>query len=157
MNAEKKRSKRAKVGDILEVRVPGGLAYLQYIAKHARYGEMILVSSPRHRVRPQATTRLFDGAYVTFYPVGAAVRHGLVDIVGHAPISAGTPPTRFRRTGARPRDGGPVETWVIEDESGETVRTSLSDEERSLPIVRLLNHEALIHYIVTGWRPEVEG
>jgi hypothetical protein len=149
------RRKRARPGDILEVKLPDGLAYLHYVGKHPDYGDAIVVSPTKHQTRPGATDHLFDDGYVTFYPVTAAVHQGFVTVIGHAKVPPHVPPTRFRRPGVYSERG--VETWVIEDETGDQVRTKLSDAERLLPIAAIWNHEFLLGRIDSGWRPESEG
>ena len=60
----------------------------------------------------------------------------------------------MRRAGARSTSR--VETWLIDDESGTAVKTTLSDDERYLPIAALWNHEILVHRLRDHWRPEQE-
>jgi hypothetical protein len=145
-------ARRAKVGDVLELVSSDGLMYVQYAGRHAEYGDGIAVCPMKHEDRVQIGPELFRAAYVTFYPANAAIARGLAEVVGHLP-SPGLP-KRFRRPGVR--SGSKVETWVIEDASGEIVKRALSEEERRLPIAVIWNHELLEQRVAEGWRPEME-
>jgi len=96
--------------------------------------------------------RLFERGYLTFYPAKAAIVQKLATIVGY--LQAPDLPKRLRRAGVR--SGCAVETWVIEDASGEVVKRELSDQERQLPIAAIWNHEFLVQRVSEGWRPEFE-
>jgi hypothetical protein len=146
-------AKRLRPGDVLEVRLPDGRGYVLYVGTHPEYGDAIVVAPAVVSHRPSVSQRLFDEGYVTFYPARAAVAQGLLTAVGS--LTAPPLPTVLRRPGVR--SGRTVETWVIEDESGETVKRSLGDKERRIPIAAIWNHELLTQRIAEGWRPEQEG
>jgi hypothetical protein len=145
-------AKRLSTGDILETIVSDGLYYLQYLGRHVSYGDCVAVCPKKFRSRPALTPELLLASYATFYPASAAVREGLVSLIGNLP-STGIP-KRFRRPGASA--GKVIKTWVLEEGSSEELRQTLSDEERRLPIAAIWNHECLLHYLSTGWRPEHE-
>jgi hypothetical protein len=142
--------KRARPGDILELEVGDGVAYLHYLGKHPKYGAAIIVS-PRFNSR-QVTAAAFSNGYVAFYPATVAVARGFVKIVGHLPPPQ--LPERLRRAGAR--YGNRVVTWII-DGAQEIVKTKLSDEELQLPIAAIWNHEWLIERVAERWTPLQEG
>lgn len=86
-----------------------------------------------------------------FYPFSAAVSRGMVRVIGSMPSPE--LPARLRRAGIR--SGGKIETWIVQDEDNvETVRRTLTDEERHLPIAAIWNHELLLKRVREGWRPE---
>jgi hypothetical protein len=146
-------AKRATVGDVLEITTPDGLIYAHYLGKHPEYGDAIVVCPTKHAQRVPVGRELFHGGYVTFYPAVASVNRGLASVVGH--VRSSGLPKRVRRPGARV--GRKVETWIIEDDSRETVKERLSDEDRELPIAVIWNHELLVQRVSEGWRPEMEG
>lgn len=146
-------TKRAKPGDVLEVTAADGVIYTHYLGKHPEYGDAVAVCPTKHLKRVPVSPNLFHSGYVTFYPAVAAVNRGLAAVVGHLP-SPGLP-KRVRRPGAR--SGRKVETWIIEDDSRETVKDRLSDEDRELPIAVIWNHELLVQRVSEGWRPDMEG
>lgn len=148
-----RQGKRPKPGDVLELQVPGGLAYLHFIGRHPDYGDSVMVSPRIYSTPMTPGPQLFEGGYVAFYPVTVAVKEDFVRVTGS--LSVGEVPKRLRRRGVRA--GRRPGVWIIEDESGEVVRDRLSAEELRLPIASIWNHEMLIHQIVEGWRPELEG
>lgn len=148
-----KQHRRAKVGDVLELDAGNRFAYLHYIGKHPEYGDAVLVNPRFQERQTPVTAETFSGAYVAFYPVSAAVRQGLVDVVAN--LLPPAVPNRLRRAGAR--TGRHVDTWIIEDGHQEVVKDKLSDEELRLPIAAIWNHELLIQRIAGGWTPIQEG
>jgi hypothetical protein len=93
--------------------------------------------------------------YFAFYPVLAAMKHGLVTFaMHHDPVPP--VPLRLRRPGAMERNGTVI-TWIIEDGERERVTKTLSQEERALPIAAIWNHEMLRIRLREGWRPERSG
>lgn len=149
--------KRIRAGHVIEIGVPGGTAYAQYVGEHPSLGGTLLLD-PTVQAEPLPDTSRFDGTrgYYVFYPVRAAVRAGLVTVHSAAPLGDAAVPERLRRAGARSPDGR-VLTWVVVDRSGQSVFERLEDEQRMLPIGAIWNHEMLVHRIAEGWRPEREG
>jgi hypothetical protein len=91
---------------------------------------------------------------MAFYPATAAVAQGLVEVIGYLPPPE--LPQRLRRPGAR--SGLRIDTWIIENGTGETaVRSRLSEDEVRLPIAVIWNHEFLIQRNAEGWDPAQEG
>jgi hypothetical protein len=50
-----------------------------------------------------------------------------------------------------------VDSWIIEDASGEVTKAKLSEEELRLPIAAIWNHELLVQRLAEGWTPVEEG
>lgn len=152
--------KRIRLGDVVEVQTPQGLAYLQYTAKHPRLGDTIRVLPGlfAHRPEPAELTSLAkQEGYFTFYPVGAAVRHHLVEIVDtfSIPPNLASPPLLLRSGGMTP--DGKVVSWRIVDDTKEIlVRRELTAEERRIPRASIWNHEYLVQRLAEQWRPEHE-
>jgi len=137
----------------LELRVADRFAYLQFIGKHAEYGDTVLVKPGLGEHQADFTEESFSNAYVTFYPATVAVGKGLVEVVSHLPPP--NFPQRLRRAGAR--SGRQVKTWIIESAAGEVLKRALTEEELQLPIAAIWNHEFLIQRIAEGWNPRQEG
>jgi len=142
-----------KPGDVLSVEVGNRWAYLHYLGKHSHYGDAVLVGAKLHDSKVAVNAELFSGGYVTFYPVGAAVAQKLVSVVGHVPPMP--LPKRFRRPGAIVERR--VKTWIVDGDSGDTVKSKLSDDDLHLPIASIWNHEYLIQRLAEGWNPLQEG
>jgi hypothetical protein len=147
--------KRVRLGDILEVSTPRGLAYVQYAGKHPEYGHAIRVLPGFFQARPRDwSTLLSQQGYFTFYPVSAAVSQELITIAASHPIPPGSElPSTFRRRGAIAPDGK-VMTWIIFDGERETLRTALSAEEKHLSIASIWNHAFLVERLVEEWTPD---
>lgn len=146
--------RRLQVGDVLEVQLPeGGFSFVLYVGVHRTYGECILVPPHPFDRHPGLWIGVFADAYPAFYPASVAVREKLATVVGSTVTPRGMPPTRLRRP-IRGEDRC-IEAWVIEDASGESVRSSLSEVERALPIASIWSHGLLVDRIAGGWRPEM--
>jgi hypothetical protein len=145
--------KGVKAGDVLLLKVGDAFAYLHYIGPHPEYGDAIVVGSKVRERQAVVHGEMFSSGYVAFYPLRAAVAQGLVEIVGYEPPPS--LPARLRRPGAR--SGRRVDTWIIENDTGEAVKTKLSEEELQLPIAVIWNHELLVQRITEGWHPTQEG
>jgi len=146
-------TKRPRPGDVFELRTPDGYAYVQYLGKHPKYGDALLVGPDLHQERAPVVREAFAGGYVTFYPLTVAVTQELVEWVGHFPPPV--VPRRLRRAGKR--SARRVETWVIEDDNGQAVTAKLSQEDLRLPIAAIWNHEFLIQRLRERWHPSQEG
>ncbi|HSP81465.1 MAG TPA: ribonuclease E inhibitor RraB [Myxococcaceae bacterium] len=149
--------KRARLGDLLEVSTPRGLAYVQYVGKHPKYGTAIRVLPGFFEVRPRDWSSLVAReGYFTFYPVSVAISEGAVEIVANQAIATRYElPSRFRRPGWRTKEGK-VTTWLICEGARESLRTELSEEERHLFIASIWNHEFLVERLVEEWHPTQE-
>jgi hypothetical protein len=148
---------RIRRGQIIEVVTPRGLAYVQYVSRHRKYGDTIRALPGLFGARPKDFSGLArKHAYFAFYPVGAAVTRGFV-----APVATEAIPTdleeprRMRRRGAISRDGR-VLAWLIVEGDHEVLRHELSDEEKRLPIASIWNHAYLVDRLAEEWSPEMD-
>lgn len=147
-----------KIGDILEVQTPRGLSYVQYVGKHAEYGDVVRVLPGwhEHRITDFAALTARAG-YLAFYSARAAVKAGLAKTVGWRPLPGGVEvPRILRRAGARGRTGE-ILTWIVENGGQETMRRQLSEAEKKLPIAAVWDHELLILRMSQEWLPEHEA
>jgi hypothetical protein len=151
-------SRRLKPGALLEVQTPRGLSYVQYVGKHAEYGDVIRVLPGCHERRMTDFAALIaKTGYLAFYPARAAVTRGSVEIVGLGPLPGGVAvPRSLRRAGARGRTGE-ILTWIVENGKEETLRRELTEAEKKLPIAAIWNHELLVLRMSQRWSPEQEG
>jgi hypothetical protein len=150
--------KRVKTGDVLEVKSSRGYTYIQYVGKHAEYGDVIRVLPGIYdRSLPDVREIVESVGYLGFYSARAAVSQGLAMILGPFPLPSSTSvPINVRRAGARGPDGT-VLTWIIEREGQEFVRENLTDSEKQLPIAAIWDHELLMLRVCEGWHPSKEG
>jgi regulator of ribonuclease activity B len=152
-----KRRKRVRLGDVLEVSTPRGLAYIHYTYFTYRpYFEAIRVLPGFFTTRPADFTALVADprAFFAFYPVRPAVSQGLVEIVAHHPVPPDQAfPAIYRRAGARSREGR-VLAWLIFEGTKQTLVRELSEEQRYLPIDRIWMHDSMVSALTKEWRPE---
>jgi hypothetical protein len=150
---------RARFGDIVEVRTPRGLAYLQYTSKHPKYSDTVRVLPglfEQRPVPPELAALATQEGYFTFYLVSLAVRHGLVEIVGNYPIPEGLEAPRALRRSGFTTPEGKVLTWVVWDGTKEVLKKELSASEKRFSLAEMWNHEFLVTRLSEQWRPEHE-
>jgi hypothetical protein len=141
-------------GSILEVGTPIGLAYLQYIGEHEELGDTVWVLPGYFEERPaEWSTLAWARGFYAFYPARAGVKRKLVNVVGSVPLDDRSVPVVLRRAGARSSDGK-VLTWMVSNGSREELREELSQDERSLPIAAIWNHEMLLQRLREDWSPK---
>jgi len=149
---------RIKLGDLIEIPTPKGLAYAQYINKHPRYGALLRVFSGTYGQRPSdfATVLARDVQFMCFFPLQAALNEGIVTMVDHAPVPAEASDFPIFRAGVIDPATGKVTIWWLWDGEKEWRIGQLTPEQRRLPIRGVWNDTMLIERIVSGWRPEME-
>ncbi|HYO72119.1 MAG TPA: hypothetical protein VEU33_39200, partial [Archangium sp.] len=152
-----KRRKRARLGDVLEVSTPRGLAYIHYTYfTEEPYREIIRILPGLFTTRPAEFTELVNHpkAFFAFYPARVAVSQGAVEVVAHHPVSPDRAfPAVYRWAGARNRQGR-VLAWRICEGTKETLVRDLSEEQRYLPIFSIFLHDSLVSALSNEWRPE---
>jgi len=149
---------RLRSGDVLEVGTDKGLAYIQYVGEHPKYGEVIGVLPGLFEQRSVDLGLLVSNtAYIAFYPARLAVAEGLATVVDRQAVPpGGGVPSRLRRAGMISR-GGEVETWIIDNGDRQVLRRALDEEEARLPRGMIWNHQMLIARLAEGWRPELDA
>lgn len=141
----------------MEVAIPGGKVYAQYVGEHPSLGGTLLLDPQIHPADANASAFDTTRAYYAFYPVRAALKAGLISIAGTASLDGRSVPRTLRRAGARAREGQ-VLTWIIvRDQTPQRVVEELDDSDRMLPIGWIWSHDSLIQAVLEGWRPEAEG
>ena len=145
---------RLKPGDVLEIALPDGVSYVQYVGEHPEYGGTIWVV-PRvfHSPLKEVGSSLGERGYYTFYPARTAVSRKLVRVAGAASLDGRSVPLELRRAGARGPEGA-IHTWIVSSPDHEYVRETLTASERRLPIAAIWNHEMLVQRIRDGWLPD---
>jgi hypothetical protein len=147
-----------QIGQVLEIETPRGLAYVQYVSRHTKYGDTIRVLPGLFKARPLEFSELArERGYFTFYPVKLAAARGLISVVAKELIPSGLEaPRRMRRPVGIARNGR-VLTWFIMGDDANFGRHELTPEERRLPIAEIWNHEFLVDRLARGWSPETDG
>lgn len=105
MTSTKRSSPR--LGDVIEISTPEGLAFAQFTHKHARYGALLNVLPGTFAERPDSFQALLDEQpqFTTFFPLSAACAKGIVRIAGNEQIPTSEDVFPTFRTAVRAKDG----------------------------------------------------
>src|SRR5579862_8267381 len=110
--------RKAKIGDICEIKTPEGLAYVQYTHDHPSMGQLVRVLPGLFSDRPELKKlALKKELYFTFYPLNYVLRDGQTEVVGNEPVPESArpyPPMRVERGSDR---SGKILNWLITDAS----------------------------------------
>ena len=151
---------RPRIGDIIEIETPGGLAYAQFTQKHdapPRFGALIRVLPGLFAERPADFLILSQQkpVFMTFFPLGPACNRGMVRIVANEPIPAHSQSFPTFRNSHRDRTGKRVGPWFLWDGKREWRSERLSPRElREFPPLGIWNDTLLVERIVAGWSHE---
>jgi hypothetical protein len=152
-------AKKAKIGDVIEIKTAKGLAYAQYTHKIPRWGPLIRVLPGFHATRPGSFAGIVSERtlFVVFFPLQQALNLGIFDVVANAdvPDFAAKFPL-FRAAGHVDREGK-VHFWWLWDGVSETRVDTLSREQRKLPIRAAWNDTLLVERIEEQWTPETDS
>ncbi len=150
--------RRPRIGDVVEIETPRGLAYAQYTHKHPMWGGLIRVLPGLYSERPADFAGLVEAEeqFSVFFPLGAAAARGIVKIVANAPVPARKRAFPLFRDGVQSPTTGRVETWWLWDGEREWRIGRLRPEQRDFPIREVWNDTLLIERIVEGWRSRDE-
>ena len=152
---------RPRIGDVVEVSTPAGLAYAQFTHKHdepPKFGALIRVFPGLHERRPKDFAAVLQQRplFSTFFPLGAACNRGIVKIVAEerVPQHLSDWPT-FRNAPRREPGRAKSGPWFLFDGKREWKVESLSEDQlREYPPLAVWNDTLLIERIVSGWRHE---
>jgi hypothetical protein len=150
----KKGFSRPKLGDIYELRLSKGVAYVQYVLRDAepmQFGPVIRILPGVFLERIADPNALADQEerFLARYWIPGAVNDGDAVLVGHGEISA-----RFDQW---PRfKNHPISKWRIWDSTGVETEDPLKVEHYDLPLMELVSHPTLVLRIESGWHPRDE-
>jgi len=150
----KKGASRPKFGDIYELRLSKGVAYLQYILRHTRppqYGPVIRVLPGvfSHRIDDPEGLADQEERFLALYWLPGAVTDGIADRVGHREV-----PSRFD-TWPLFKDQS-ISKWRIWNGIATETENPLKPEHYDLPMKELVPRSLLIARIESGWHPRDE-
>jgi len=157
--------KKAAIGDILEIKTPSGLAYLQYTHDERSMGSLVRVLPGLYRNRPKDFANLSQQKelYFTFYPLEYALHDGETEVVSHQRIPDWAKSYPMMR---HPNGGnamGRRDSWTIlradtpltlDDLTKAPKYKELTPELKRLSIYSLWPHGFLVKQLSRGWTPE---
>ena len=149
-------AKRVKIGDVIEIPTSRGLAYAQYSHRKPKWGALLRVFPGFYAERPDDFGPVVEGesAFVTFFPLQAAVGRKIFEVVANLPV-----PERaqefpvFRDAGFIDREGRVHDWWLWDGEKDWRPDRPI-EELRHLPILAVWNDTLLIERIEQEWTPE---
>lgn len=150
--------KRIKVGDIFEINTPKGKAYLHYIYKDQKIGDLIRILPGLYSERPISFDKLASSKekFMVFFPLSAANKQKIVEHVSHYPANNFEKP-KFMRNDHIIR--GQFIGWhIINTETWERqlVKT-LTPEQKKLSPWEVWNDTILIENLIDDWSLEKWG
>jgi hypothetical protein len=147
------------LGDVFEIEIPRGLAYIQYVGRSKLYGgELVRLLPGIHRNRPEFFDQILsDGErFFTFIGLRDAVSDGFAKHVYHAEL-----PDRLRvfplmRWGTPPPRGGGPRKWRVFDGEHYGELQDLTPEMAKLSVTGVPNRTRILQMIESGYQPEDE-
>src|SRR3974377_1107119 len=112
---KKRAAKKARIGDIVEVRTPAGSGYVQYTHDAGSNGELVRVLPGLHenRVSDFAALAQQKELYFVFYIMNYAIRAGQAEVVSNQPVPEWAKAYPTMRHAAAFDDFGRVTRWRI--------------------------------------------
>jgi hypothetical protein len=150
--------KRPRIGDVIEIATPAGVAYAQYTHEHRdppRYGSLLRILPGLYETPPHVTALVQqEERFRVFFPLGAALNRGIFRIVANedVPLSKQAFPLFRSRTVVKDVGAGP---WYMWDGTREW---RARKRERGTPraLHEVWNDTLLIERIASGWSPPEE-
>ena len=148
-------------GDIVEIPTKKGLAYAIYTHRHKtppKFGALIRIFDLLYDKRPSDIQGIVCIAvrFATFFPLEAAVRKRIVEVVGHVDVPEHVRDFPVFRGGTVDPKTGKVAVWWLWDGDKSRRVGQLTEEQRKLPIRGVWNDTFLKERIEEGWRPELD-
>jgi hypothetical protein len=151
--------KKPKIGDIIEIPTKIGLAYAQYTHDHPRRGALLRVFDQIFESRPADWERVSQGVvrYPVFFPLTAAVRRGIFEIVGHSEVTGANKIFPLFRDGVPEPGTTKVSRWWLWDGEKDWWVGELTPEQGKLPIDGIWTDLLLVERIEGGWVPGTDS
>lgn len=159
------RTKRPRIGDIYELKVPSGLAYVQYTHEGEDNGELVRVLPGIHSSRPDDFASLSEQKelYFIFCLLAHGLRRGEIEMVSNQPVPERARPfPTMRKAGGRSREGR-VLNWhighglrlyTVQEMQNALYTRELTPEQKKLSIAEIWPISTLAAEIEKGWMPE---
>ncbi len=155
---------KPKIGDVAEIRTPGGLAYIQYIHEGRGNGELVRVLPGLYDVRPDLKTLVLQRElYTIFYTLKFAMRAKQAEIACNLPVPEWARSEPLMRHAAGRTPEGKVTGWrimpalskpTIDFLKQTSVLRELTQEQKRLSIHVLRPHQSMVKELARGWSPE---
>jgi hypothetical protein len=153
-------SKRLRIGDVFEVPLARGFAYIQLVHHDAKgCGDLVRVLAGIHRKRLDISTLASqEEIYCAFFPVRHIAKRSLVRRVGSAPVDP-----KWKRLpnfkGYNQNFATGRRTWFIIDAKNRFGRkvAKLNKEQEAYPMHHVVGFPLMVERIESGWMPQDEA
>lgn len=149
-------AKRAKIGDIIEIKISVGYAYMQYTQKDSMKGALIRVFKGTYKDPLENLSILEDKEiqFITFFPLQYAIKEGIVKVVGNMELREEFKKFPiFKNMLGQDLKTNKAKSWNLWD--GEKIigiiKPPLTQEQKMLPISGTINDTMLIERIENEW------
>jgi hypothetical protein len=146
---------RPRIGDVIEIPTPRGLAYAHYTHRHTEppcYGSLLRVMPGLYQERPtdfSVIVRL-NPIFTSFFPLGAACNRKIVRVVASESISMQNNEFPIFRNSLS--DSGPW--WLWDGKKEWRVRTLSPQQLKDYPPLGVWTDILLVERIMQDWRHE---
>ena len=147
---------RLRVGDVVEVSTPRGLAYVQQTHHERVHGSLWRVLPGLFAVRPAEVASLVAGPdlYFVFVPLTSISKSPRTRFVGHFDVPAHAQPFPLFKAPFYLDAEGHRKKWWLWDGKREWPIPELGEEESKLPTRQVVTIEQFIDDLARGYRPE---
>lgn len=146
--------KRIKIGDVFEIDVTNGKAYLQYVYNNELIGELIRVLPGKFESQIDDLTQLVNGEteYFIHFPVKGAYKQKIIKLVGNYSLPNSLRIPNYFRDDKRDRDGNLIGWQIVNYETWERETVDLlTEEQKKLSPWGTWNDTFLIDRISESW------
>jgi hypothetical protein len=146
--------KRIAIGDVFSINTPKGNAYFQYACKDKNNIEMLRIFPGLFEDIPSDLGELVrkKELFLISFPLAAAYRRELVELVGSYPIPEGFQKPKYMRTDNIDRNGVLVNWYIVDTETLKREKVlELTEEQKKLSPFEIWNDTLLIEKLTEGW------
>ncbi len=149
------KNKRLRIGDVIEIQTPLGLAYAQFSHQDEQFGHLLRVLPSICEQPPESFKEMVNlkERFYVFFPLSAALSQGIVHRVANEDVPSWAQKFPLMRKAGWRDDSGKVLNWWLWDGEKEWQVDSLTPEQESLSLAQIWNDTLLIERIVEGWSP----
>jgi|SRR5919205_731208 hypothetical protein len=145
-----------KLGDVVEIKTPKGLRYVQYSAKHTShpvFGELVRVLPGLYDSRPAdlPTLVLEKEDYFVFTPIGLACRRKWATIVSNDAVPGWAEGIPVMRMPNSIDDQGKGHDWYLWN--GNDTWCAAGVDLARISIASIWGHDVLVERLAEGWLP----
>jgi hypothetical protein len=149
---------RVKVGDLFMIVTPKGFGYFQCVERDPKYGHLIRILPGVFLRRPDDLEEFArqKERFFIFFPLGAAAHRGIVERVANYPVPEGSSRPRRMKLKFTIGPGFPTRWKILEAGRKDRLADTLTEDERGLSNLAIVNDTMLAEMIAQGWTPSSE-